>query len=162
MNTPLEEQLLRAWQCNQQILLDVLDNLPPGGAEAVPANSRGRTVAEQFAHLDKVRSGWVEYHRTGSRPKSERVKKGMPPPLAEIRSRLVQSGDAVAQHLAAALKGEARVRMFGGSPVRWICYLISHESHHRGSILIALKQNGLRMPDAIALEDVWGRWIDNK
>ena len=33
-------------------------------------------------------------------------------------------------------------------------YFISHESHHRGSIMLTLKQSGERIPDTVK----WGLW----
>jgi len=37
---------------------------------------------------------------------------------------------------------EGRVRGFRRGPVQTLAYFIAHESHHRGSILLTLKQSG--------------------
>ena len=66
---------------------------------------------------------------------------------------------AVEGFLDQAFAGEAKIRMFKGDPVRWFCYLISHEANHRGQSLLAHKQAGLRMPQEVALQGLWGKWI---
>lgn len=156
------DELVAAWRRHDEILRFLLAEIPDEGLTAKPAGSRGRDVARVFAHLYRVREGWLHYQRTGKRPNLPRHDKGPPPSREELAGWIEESGEAIAAWLPAALAGEAKTRMFGGSPVRWIAYLISHESHHRGQIALALKQSGMRLPDKVALDGLWGKWIHGK
>jgi uncharacterized damage-inducible protein DinB len=158
----LSDRLLATWRRHNDILLFLLASIPREGLAAVPTASRGRTVAMQFFHLYRVREAWLQYHLSGVRAKVPRADKEHPPEAAQLRSVLTRSGEEVARFLARAFKGEVKPRMFGGDAVRFMAYLIAHESHHRGQIMVALKQSGHRMPAKIALDGLWGRWIMGK
>jgi len=155
----LADQVLETWRRHQEILMALLDAVPRGGLVAVPTGSRGRDVARQLAHLDRVRRGWLHLHATGERPRLPRDDKDRRPTKVQLRKRLRESGRQVEAFLGDALRGRARTRMFGGQPVRWMGYLVAHESHHRGQIALALKQAGKRLPDGVAVETLWGRWM---
>ena len=155
-------QIQGSWIRHNDILLFLLTEVPEKAMTAKPANLRGRDVARQFAHLARVREGWVHYHRSGKRPKLPRVDKGEPPSRAVLKRSLVDTGKNVGDFLAEALEGEAKPRMFRGEVIRWMAYLISHESHHRGSIMLALKQGGFRLPEKVAVRGLWGRWISGQ
>jgi uncharacterized damage-inducible protein DinB len=152
-------QVLDTWRRHNDILLFLLDKVPARGLTAVPALSRGRDVARQFEHLDRVRRGWVHFHATGKRPALGRVDKEAAPSRAHLKKALRESGQSVEAFLDAALRGDARPRMFGGQAIRWMGYLIAHESHHRGQIMLALKQSGMKLPEAVAMQGLWGRWF---
>jgi len=155
----LAEQLIATWRRHNEILLYLLKAIPERGLRAVPAASRGRMVAEQFAHLDGVRRGWLYFHETGRRAKREPIEKGKPPSRAQLARRLTASGRDVERFIVRAVREDVRPRLFGRQLVRWIGYLIAHESHHRGQMMLALKQNGERLPERVALQGLWGKWI---
>lgn len=155
----LAEYALAAWRRHQEIMLLLLAAVPRGGLAALPEGSRGRDVAHQFAHVCRVRSGWVVYHETGKRPKLPRADAEDRPTKAQLKKVLKSSGKEVEALLAAALTGGARIRMFGGNPLRWMSYLISHESHHRGLIAVSLKQCDKKLPEDVAVGGLWGTWM---
>jgi uncharacterized damage-inducible protein DinB len=72
------------------------------------------------------------------------------------------SGKAVGKFLGSALREERFVKSFKRNPVRWMGYLISHESHHRGQIALALKQSGMRLPQEVAMRGLWQEWFWGK
>ncbi|MBI3787535.1 MAG: hypothetical protein HY276_04680, partial [Ignavibacteriales bacterium] len=59
------DQILGTWRHHDEVNLYLLNAIPPKGFEAVPTSSKGRTVAMQFAHMNRVRLGWLYYHKTG-------------------------------------------------------------------------------------------------
>jgi uncharacterized damage-inducible protein DinB len=158
----VRDGILAMWRRNNDVTLYLLAQVPARGMKAVPAGSKGRDVTAQFAHLAKVRRGWVEYFTTGRYPHIPKYDKTRPPSKAALRKALATSGKDVETFLRRALIGDAKPKMFGGDPLRWCGYLIAHDASHRGQILLALKQCGLRLPEKISIEGIWGKWIYGK
>jgi uncharacterized damage-inducible protein DinB len=52
--------------------------------------------------------------------------------------------------------------VFGKNIICWMGHLISHESHHRGQIMIALKQSGIKLPEQVVINGLWGKWISGQ
>ena len=158
---PLVEQLLDTWRVNDGITRALLRAIPAKGLLAVPLASKGRNVAEQFRHLQRVRAGWLQYNGHPGAKKLEffrKHKKGQALDRAKLLAAFRASGKAVEDYLRDRLTSGKRVGFFAGRATRWLAYMIAHESHHRGQILLALKQNGMRLPDSVALTEVWYRW----
>jgi len=157
----LLEQIVGTWRVNSAITSELLEKIPQKCLQAVPPASQGRTVADQFAHMNNARVAWLRFNgvklsRDGKRFPSS--KKGLAPSRRELLAAFRASGDAIEAFLRQKLLECGRVKMFQGSPVRWLGYLIAHESHHRGQIALCLKQNGTKLPDTVATGTLWATW----
>lgn len=105
--------------------------------------------------MRKVHSGWLKYNGArlsrAARPLHGNAKLDRTRLAAAFRA----SAAAVDTFLRERLQSGERIKFLQGKPIRWMCYLIARDSHHRGQIALALKQNGMRLPDKVALSRIW-------
>ena len=151
------DELLTAWRKNQRISLDLISQISDAGMGCSLSTRGGRSVARQFAHMHNVR-----IMQLGSRAKmlsegaSKFASKDEPSPK-ELSAAFEESSKLVEQWFRMVTAGEKGARPMPGGIVTTLCYLVSHESHHRGSILLTLKQCGEPAPKD-ARDRLWGEW----
>lgn len=158
MSDSLADELIEAWRVNNRINLFLLERISDAGLACAAGPRGGGRVWKQFAHVHTIRVAKLEnWHKplsvgletmTGEQERSRE----------ELVAAFRQSGDAVEQFFRLAAAGETRKRGFKRGLGVSLGYLISHESHHRGNILLTLKLCGHRLPqaDAYAIWD-WDR-----
>ena len=132
------KELIETWHINNRINVYLLNAINEEYLKDVSA-SKGRTAGEQFAHIHNVRLMWFKAAMPELLAAQTKIEKENITKALLIKS-LEQSGEAVAKLLEKAFL-ENRIKGFKPHPHAFLGYLISHESHHRGQIMLTLKQS---------------------
>ena|SRR5215467_2476773 len=134
-------QLLETWEIHNRINLFLLDAIAAEHLQDVSA-SKGRNAGEQFAHLHNVRLMWLQVAAPDLFKKQKKIEKERATKKDLLRRSLAASADAVKALLKKSLESDSKIKGFKPHAAAFLGYLIAHESHHRGQIILTLKQNG--------------------
>jgi uncharacterized damage-inducible protein DinB len=148
-----EKQFLETWQIHDRINLYLLDAVEPGALVGLSA-SKGRTVGEQFAHIHNVRLMWLKSAAPALLAGLIKIEKEQAVDKKLLRKSLADSGGAIKALLAQSLADGGKVKGFKPHVTAFLGYLISHESQHRGQIILSLKQAGKGLDKKI-LFGIW-------
>jgi len=113
---------------------------PPGG------NGRGRTIAALFAHIHNCGLRYLE--RTDPEGVPGELERARVTPKEAARA-LGAKGRAVVRIVGAALADGRRIVGYPHSAVHYLTYYITHDAHHRGNVLLTLKQCGHVVPQDV-------------
>ena len=153
------DELVEAWRTNNRINLFLLDHISAAGLKCTLSTRGGREVARQFAHLHDVRVYHLEKRAkdlsTGLTKFQAKGADKVIPKKAELKKALEASSAAIETYLGDVLAGKPKRRGFKKGIFTTLGYLIAHESHHRGSILLTLKQSGHKLDNRTA-SAIWG------
>ena len=155
----LLEELLEAWAINNRINLLLLDHVTDEGMGATLSTRGGRDVSRQLAHMHMVRIGWLENGK--GRDLAEGIVRFDPkdqPSRAQLRTAFQTSGDAIQRYMGDLGTGRRVSSSVKKGLGGFFGYLIAHEAHHRGSILLTLKQCGHKLDESLK----WGIWAWDK
>jgi len=149
----MKEQLLEAWQINNTMNLLLIDNISDGGMEKT-LSPRGRTVYTQLVHVHNVRIQWLEVCAPAIFKKHPALAKDVAFNRKNLRNAFIDSANGISQLIAESWDNGGKVKSFKKGIIPMIGYFISHDSHHRGNIMLTLKQSGEKLPDVLK----WGLW----
>ena len=130
-----------------------------GGDQIFTAKRGGRDVSRQLAHMHMVRVSWME------NAKAKDIAECLPhfdskdhPSRAALKNAFRASGEAIAGYLEDLGTGRRVSAAHKRGVGMFFSYLIAHEAHHRGSILLTLKQSGYKLDESLR----WGIWAWDK
>jgi uncharacterized damage-inducible protein DinB len=149
------EQLVDSWQINHRVTLRLLNALSDEALQATLSVRGGRNVARQIAHVHEIRLTWAELtSKTNRNGKLPHFAKGETPARKDLKKALDASAKAIEITIRESWANGGKTTGFKRGLTPMVGYLISHESHHRGSILLTLKQSGHKLSDEMR----WGLW----
>jgi len=130
--------LAETFHINNNINLYLLDAIAEEHLKD-QSSSKGRNVGEQFAHIHNVRLMWLQVADAELMKGLEKIEKEK----GITRSQLKKSLDASTKAIESLLeKSPEKVKGFKPHATAFLGYLVAHEGHHRGQILLCLKQSG--------------------
>lgn len=153
-NPDLRASLLAAWRTNSRVTAYLVEHLPPDLWKASVPGAPHRTIRMLAAHLHNARSRWL---RTLGLEHGLTV-----PALVDLRkvtrrellTALRRSSRGIEELLELGIAAggavpPTRLYAWRNLPLdvgHVLTYFVAHEGHHRGQIVMAARQLGLRLP----------------
>jgi uncharacterized damage-inducible protein DinB len=156
VQTQLGRAAVQIFAANERMNQMLIEHLDPRAWKAKPPG-KARPIAAIFTHMHNVRAKWIrltaphlkvprQLHRTHCTPK-------------QVCAGLTESAARCTDILAEALgTSGGRIKKFhrDGWAKPWpvgvemLCYMLSHEAHHRGQVCMLAHQLGFPLPIEVA------------
>ncbi|HAS47222.1 MAG TPA: hypothetical protein DCS93_42460 [Microscillaceae bacterium] len=139
-----KKDLLDAWHLNTKVTLYLLENIEP---EWLPLKlqGKGRSIGEQFVHINNIRSYWIG--KVGTK-EDLKIDKKYGKDKVQILTSLTLSGAKMANTLQEILDQED-ITGYKPHPLAFYSQMIAHEAHHRGQVMAAITRNDLPISKSV-------------
>jgi uncharacterized damage-inducible protein DinB len=148
----LSQSAVRIFAANERLNQILIENLPHAIWNAKPPGNT-RPIAAIFSHMHNVRAKWIRLTASHLKVPTQINRARCTPKIASAS--LAESAARCTEMLAEALGGSSkRIRKFRRDALArsWpvgpemLCYMLSHEAHHRGQICMLAHQLGFPLP----------------
>lgn len=130
---------------NNRINLLLIDRISDEGMKCTLSKRGGRNVVRRFAHLHNVRVWHLENRARDLAKGLYKFEAQEEPDKDKLKDCLLASSERLETFIEQVVSGTAKRRPFKKGIIAEVGYFIAHESHHRGNILLTLKQCGHRL-----------------
>jgi uncharacterized damage-inducible protein DinB len=160
VHTQLGRPAVQTFAANDRINQLLIENLDPAAWRANPPG-KARPIAAIFTHMHNVRTKWVRLTAPHLKVPAQLNRAHCTPPQA--RAALAESAARCMEMLDEALgddRGRIEIFRSDGWAHPWpvglemLCYMLSHEAHHRGQVCMLAHQLGFPLPKEVA----YGIW----
>ncbi len=150
--TQLAQAAVQIFAANERMNQLLIEHLDPAAWNAKPPG-KVRTIAAIFTHMHNVRCKWIRLTAPHLQVPLELNRARCTP--RQARAGLAESAARCVEMLAEAFGGSGgRVEKFvrDGWAKPWpvgpemLCYMLSHEAHHRGLVCMLAHQLGFPLP----------------
>ncbi|MCB0490031.1 MAG: hypothetical protein KDC99_16230 [Cyclobacteriaceae bacterium] len=138
-NSALSNDIIKTWAIHTSMSHKLLESVSKESLSDQSA-SGGRSVGQQFAHIHNVRVQWLKELDKEHSDQLNELSKEDSHDQEKLSRSLKQSDEMITKYLTDKLAMGTDTKPM--SPVTFMGYLISHESHTRGQIILSLKQAG--------------------
>lgn len=160
VHTQLGQSAIQIFTANERINQILIEHLDPAAWRAKPPG-KTRNIAAIFTHMHNVRCKWLRLTAPHLKVPPQLNRAHCTPQQA--REGLAESAARCTEMLGEALgAGDGRVKKFrrdGWAPawpvgLEMLCYMLTHEAHHRGQVCMLAHQLGFPLPNKVA----YGIW----
>ena len=117
-----------------------------------------RTIAAIFTHMHNVRCKWIRLTAPHLKTPLQLHRAHCTP--GQASAALAESAARCVEMLAEAVRSDGRIKKFRRDGwarpwpvgVEMLCYMVSHEAHHRGQVCMLAHQFGFPLPNKLTSE----------
>lgn len=136
------DEVVEAWRINHRVNRRLIEGISDTGMRCTLSKRGGRNVVRQFTHIHYVRLFQLKRRAKALAERARTFETQEVPGRSALVAALEDSSRRIEKWIRLAGEGVTGIRTFKRGLVPTVGYLISHESHHRGIILLTLKECG--------------------